>query len=157
MPAAIEPTQSQPAGITRRDILLGLGAVAAAASMGSAHAQEGEHDHSKHRVQQPELLTAVNACLDAGRRCIAHCLVTFREGDSKLADCAAKVHEMQAVCEAFAWLVAANSGYVKAYANICARVCSDCEDECRKHEQHIECHACAEACADLVQQIGVSV
>ena len=115
------------------------------------------HDHSTHTAQQPGLLNAVVDCTDKGRRCIAHCLVSFKEGDVSLADCASKVHEMQAICGAYSYLLAANSEYIQAYADICARVCADCEKECRKHEQHIECKACAEACAEVVDQLKLTL
>lgn len=101
----------------------------------------------------PKLLDAVNDCLATGERCIAHCLVSFQEGDLQLADCAAKVHEMRAVCDGFSYLVASNSEYTKAYAAVCAQVCEDCEKECLKHEEHVECKACADACAALVDEI----
>lgn len=147
-------THQEPAGgVGRRDVLLGLGAVAAAAYAGAAASAMPGHDHSKHSAQQPDLLNAANNCLDKGQRCIAHCLVSFKEGDVSLADCASKVHEMQAICSAFSYLLAANSEYVKAYAPVCAQVCRDCEKECRKHEEHIECKACADACAEIVDQI----
>jgi len=148
---SIQNNQQGSDGLTRRELL--LGAVSAAAFAGSATAAMPEHDHSKHAAQQPDLLDAANACLDKGRRCIAHCLVSFREGDLSLADCASKVHEMQAICGGFAYLLAANSGYIKAYAGVCEQVCRDCEKECRKHEEHVECKACADACADIVDQI----
>lgn len=141
-------------GITRRDVLLGAGAFAGLAMAGSAAAEGMPHDHSKHTAQQPDLLAAVNDCLDKGRRCIAHCQVVFMEGDTSLAECSAKVHEMYAVCDAFAYLLSANSGYNKDYAALCARVCKDCEKECRKHDKHHECRACAEACAEVVASIG---
>lgn len=149
--------QMQSTGLSRRELLLGLGAAAALAGSGPALAamEEHVHDHSKHSAQQPDVLAATNGCLDKGQRCIAHCLVTFQEGDTSLAACAAKVHEMHAICEGFAYLLAANSTYVKAYAGVCAQACRDCEDECRKHEKHIECKACADACAELVDQIGL--
>ena len=140
-------------GLSRRNILLGLGAMATAAYTGSAVAAMPGHDHSKHSAQLPDVLDAANNCLDKGQRCIAHCLVAFKEGDTALADCASKAHEMQAICGAFSYLLAANSDYVKAYAPICEQVCKDCEKECRKHEEHVECKACAEACADIVDQI----
>ena len=140
-------------GISRREIMLGIGAAATAAYAGAAMSAMPEHDHSKHTSQQPDLLDAANNCLDKGQRCIAHCLVSFTEGDTALAECASKVHEMQAICSAFSYLLAANSGYIKAYAGVCERVCRDCEEECRKHEMHVECKACADACADLVDQI----
>jgi Cys-rich four helix bundle protein (predicted Tat secretion target) len=147
-----QPELTSPAGLSRRELLLGLGAAATVAAAPAFAAMPG-HDHSKHSTQQPDMLDAANACVDKGERCIAHCLVSFQEGDLQLADCAAKVHEMRAICEAFSYLLAANSSYVRDYAPVCARVCEDCEKECRKHEEHIECKACAEACADLVDQI----
>ena len=144
--------------LSRREVLLGMGAAAAVAYAGPAASamhehKHGKHDHSKHAPQLPDVLNAANDCVDKGQRCIAHCLVAFQEGDLTLADCARKVHEMQAICKAFSYLLTANSGYSKAYAGICTQVCQDCEKECRKHEDHIECMACAEACADLVDQI----
>ena len=149
---SLKPWKSAP-GISRRDILLGIGAVATATYAGAAVSAMPGHDHSKHTAQLPDLLDAANNCLDKGQRCIAHCLVSWKEGDLELADCAAKVHEMQAICAAFSYLLAANSGYTKAYAGVCEQVCKDCEEECLKHKEHIECKACAEACADIVDQI----
>ncbi|MGB5178117.1 MAG: Csp1 family four helix bundle copper storage protein [Gammaproteobacteria bacterium] len=146
-------TGKKPAHLSRRDLLIGMGAAAAAAYAGSAVSAMPGHDHSKHTAQQPDLLNAVNQCTDKGERCIAHCLVSFQEGDLELADCAAKVHEMQAICGAYSYLLAANSDYSRAYAGVCKQVCMDCEKECRKHEKHIECKACADACAAVVEQI----
>lgn len=145
-------TETTP-GISRREVLLGMGAAAAVAYTGTAFAAKSEHDHSKHTAQQPDLLNATNDCVDKGQRCIAHCLVSFQEGDTELADCASKVHEMQAVCGAFSYLLAANSEYVAAYADVCKKVCKDCEKECMKHDKHIECKACADACVAVVEQI----
>ena len=141
------------AGISRREVLLGLGAAATMAYAGTAVSAMKGHDHSKHAAQLPDVLDAANGCVDKGQRCIAHCLVSFKEGDLELAACAAKVHEMQAICSAFSYLLASNSGYTRDYADICTKVCVDCEEECRKHEEHIECRACADACAALVDQI----
>jgi Cys-rich four helix bundle protein (predicted Tat secretion target) len=137
--------------------LLGIGAVATAAYAGTALAAMPGHDHSAHTAQLPDLLNAANNCLDKGQRCIAHCLVSFKEGDLELADCAAKVHEMQAICGGFSYLLAANSMYVKEYANVCEQVCKDCEKECMKHKEHVECKACGEACAEIVDQIKLSL
>ena len=142
-------------GISRRDMLLGLGAMATATYAGTAASAMKGHDHSKHTAQLPDILNAANTCLDKGQRCIAHCLVSFQEGSTELADCASKVHEMQAICGAFSYLLAANSNYIKTYASVCEQVCKDCEKECRKHEQHVECKACAEACAEMVDQINL--
>ena len=148
--------------LNRRDLLIGIGAAAvgfgsiASASEGGDHAEHGshkKHDHSKHSPQQPSVLDAVNGCLDKGQRCITHCLVAFQEGDTSLADCAAKVHEMQAICSAFSYLLSANSGHIKAAAELCDAVCDECADECRKHDHHIECRECAEACETTVAEV----
>lgn len=141
--------------VSRRELLLGLGAAATATYAGMAASAMPAHDHSKHSAQNPDLLDAMNTCLDKGQRCIAHCLVSFQEGDLKLADCASKVHEMQAICGAYSYLLAANSKYVKGYAGICAKVCRDCEKECREHDEHIECRECAKACAEVVEAIAL--
>ena len=141
--------------MSRRELLISMGAAAAAAYAGSAVSAMPGHDHSKHTAQQPALLDTVNDCVDKGERCIAHCLVSFQEGDLELADCAAKVHEMQAICGAYSYLLAANSKYSKAYAAVCKQVCEDCEKECKKHDKHVECDACAKACAEVVDQISL--
>lgn len=154
--ASLQP-QEQSDGISRRDLLLGMGAAATMAYAGSASAAMKEHDHSKHSTQLTEVMDAVNGCLDKGRRCIAHCMVSFTEGDTELADCASKAQEMMAVCGGFAYLVASNSSYSKEYSQICAKVCTDCAKECRKHEKHIECEACANACDDIVDAIKLSM
>lgn len=140
-------------GISRRDVLLGVGAAASLAYTGTASAAMPGHDHSKHTAQKPDVLDATNVCLDKGQRCIAHCLASFTEGDTELADCAMKAQEMEKICGAFSYLLAANSSYVKEYSDICEKVCKDCAKECRKHEKHIECKACAEACDDIVAAI----
>lgn len=154
--------QSRKIALDRREMLIGMGAAAlgmsaiANASEGGDHSQHGgrkKHDHSKHSPQQPTVLDAVNGCLDKGQRCIAHCLVAFQEGNTALADCAAKVHEMQAICAAFSYLLSANSGHIKAAAALCDAVCDECADECRKHDHHVECRECAEACETTIAEV----
>jgi len=144
-------------GINRREVLLAMGAAATAAYAGSATAAMEGHNHSKHKPQHEDVLDATNDCTDKGQRCIAHCLVSFVEGDTELAKCASKVHEMQAICSAFSYLVAANSTYSKEYAKICVTVCEDCEKVCREHDEHFECKDCADACAALVKAIKKSL
>jgi len=143
--------------MSRREILLSMGAAATMAYSGSSSASMKEHDHSKHSTQNTDLMDAVNTCTDKGRRCIAHCLVSFTEGDTQLAECAAKVHEMKAICDGFAYLVASNSSYVKEYSRVCEKVCRDCAKECKKHDKHHECKACADACDDVIDAIKLSV
>lgn len=142
-------------GISRRDVLLGLGAAAATmAYSGNVTAAMPGHDHSKHSAQQPNVLDASNDCTDKGTRCISHCLVAWTESDLELAACAKKVNEMNAICDGFSKLLAANSKHVRAYAHICKAVCKECAKECRKHDKHVECRECAGACEALVKAIN---
>jgi Cys-rich four helix bundle protein (predicted Tat secretion target) len=149
-----ESAENSNTNLSRRDVLMGLGAVATLAYAGSTLAAMPGHDHSKHSAQQPEALDAVNNCVDKGHRCISHCLVSWNEGDLELAACAKKVNEMNAICEGFSRLLAANSSHVHNYAKICKSVCTECAKECREHDQHIECRECAEACESLVKIIN---
>ena len=139
--------------VSRRDILLGMGAAATFAYTGTSNAAMSEHDHSKHSPQNTEILDASIACVDKAQRCIAHCLVSFQEGDTELADCASKAHEMKEICSAFSYLLSANSSYIKEYARISDKVCQDCSEECRKHDKHHECKACADACDEIIDAI----
>ena len=144
--------------ISRRKALLGLGAAAASIAISeTTMAAMPGHDHSKHSAQQPDLLDAANNCTDKGNRCISHCLVAWNEGDLDLAACAKKVNEMNAICDGFSKLLAANSNYVRDYAKICKSICKECAKECRKHDQHHECRECAKACEALVMAIDKSV
>ena len=142
---------------SRRELLIGMGAAALAYSPISNAMDQGHehhrHDHSKHKPQQEGVLDAVNDCVDKGQRCIAHCLVMFQEGDVSVADCAAKVQEMKAVCGGFSYLLTANSSHSKEMASLCLSLCNECAEECRKHDQHHECRACAEACEATVAAI----
>ena len=142
--------------ISRRELLIGIGA-AAVAFAPVAGAMEGKHDHSKHKPQQSDVLDAVNGCLDKGQRCIAHCLTLFQEGDTSVADCASKVHEMQAICGAFSYLLASNSSHVKATSKLCKALCEECAEECRKHDKHHECRECADACEATVAAIKKTI
>ncbi len=142
--------------MNRREVLLAMGAAATAAYAGTAAAAMPGHDHSKHKPQHGDVLAASNECTDKGRLCIAHCLVSFIEGDTELAECASKVHEMQTICSAFSDLVAGNSDYQKDYAKICVAACEDCEKICREHDEHFECKDCADACQALIKAIKKS-
>lgn len=88
------------------------------------------------------------------RLCLAHCLVSFEEGDTTLATCARSVHDMIPLCDAFAAQVTSNSQYIEGIAKVCRAACLDCEAECRKHEvDHVECRKCADSCVDLIAAI----
>ena len=156
-----QTTEKHDLKLSRRDMLIGLGAATAAAYSGNSVAQMShhghhdhhKHDHSKHAPKYDQLLNAITNCLDKEQRCIAHCLVSFQEGSTELADCAAKVSETHAICQAFSYLLASNSEYIKTYAKICETACKDCEKQCLEHKDHRECKACADSCADVIDQI----
>ena len=139
--------------ITRRTLLATTGAVGATLAGGLTYAAAPGHNHADHAPKHPGALEAANDCSEKGRLCLAHCLVSFQEGDTTLATCAKSVSEMLSLCDAFAAQVVNNSKYIEGIADVCRTACADCEKECRKHEEHIECKAWAQACADLVDQI----
>jgi Cys-rich four helix bundle protein (predicted Tat secretion target) len=141
--------------LSRRAVLTGVGALGAALASGATLAADSdEHSHHHHAPQNPGLLSAAEDCSSSARKCLAHCLVSFREGDTSLGDCARSVHEMLPICDAFGIQVASNSAYVDSLAKVCRQACADCETACREHEKsHVECKECAEACARIVAAI----
>lgn len=153
-----ESQKSESTNQTRRELLVGMGAAAIAfapmaGAMSNEHKHGHKHDHSKHKPQHENLLSFVNDCLDKGQRCISHCLTMFQEGDVSVADCAAKVHEMLAVCRATSYLLTANSSHIKSIIHTCRALCHECAVECEKHKEHHECRACMEACESTVAAI----
>lgn len=151
----MENQETKNGRISRRDLLVGMGLTAMAYSplAGAMQHEHAKHDHSKHKPQQETVLGAVTDCVDKGQRCIAHCLTMFQEGDTSVADCASKVHEMMAICDGFSYLLTANSTHSKAMSALCLSVCKECAEECRKHDQHHECRACAEACEATIAAV----
>ena len=141
--------------ISRRKVLASTGAIGAALAGGLAFAADGPgHEHAAHAPRYPDALEAANDCSEKARLCLAHCLVSFQEGDTTLATCARSVNAMISLCDAFWAQVANNSSYIKGIAEVCRASCVDCEKECRKHEDdHVECRESADACARLVAAI----
>ena len=143
--------------IGRRDLLMvtmGAGALLATGAGATIAADAPGHRHEDHAPKHVAALKAANDCILNGQQCIAHCLVSFREGDMTLADCASSVHEMLPICEAMSYQLAANSIYVSGLSAVCVQACKDCEEECRKHEdKHLECKECADACAKFVTEL----
>ena len=97
------------------------------------------------------LAASLGPCIEEGELCLTHCLRQLGQGDRTLADCAASVRDMLAVCRAVQSLVASNSPHVAEAAALCAAVCQTCRVECAKHaSHHSECAACERACARTV-------
>ena len=90
----------------------------------------------------------------AGRDCFSHCLETFRDGETNMAECAFAVEQMLQVCGATGALASYDSKHLKTMAQACIDVCLDCEKVCREHEEHQpECKDCADACAAVVKAL----
>jgi len=139
--------------MNRREALVAAGALASLAAVGPVAAKEA-HDHSKHAPRGSVLLEELERCDLSGRLCLSHCFVSFSEGDTSLAQCAVKVHEMMAVCRAMSTLVASDSTYVRGMARVCIDACRDCAAECEKHaKMHRECGDCAEACEAVIPSL----
>lgn len=152
-------------GISRRDLLLGAGAVASAVVAGSAFAapetgmpvgakkMQHHYSHAAAYKKHVALTAAANDCTAKGEICISHCLETFLTGDTTMAECAFAVQQMLPVCAAMAQLSNSDSKHLAAMAKTCIGVCEDCEKECRAHEEHQpECRDCADACAALIKE-----
>ncbi|MBF0472615.1 MAG: four-helix bundle copper-binding protein [Nitrospirae bacterium] len=139
-------------GITRRDVLAGVGALAfAAVTKGVAEA--GEHDHM-HMAATPnaEVVKAANDCVDAGQACIAHCIEMFKSGDNSMAECNETVQVSGKMCNTLAFLALTNSKHLKDFAKICIETCSECEAACKKHEKMVsQCADCAKACRKCIE------
>jgi len=147
----------------RREMLTGMGWLAATLASGSALAQStkgakagsapaAEHHH--HGSAKAELLMdAVANCINKGEVCLAHCIMLMGSGDKSVAGCARTVSETLALCESLRKLAAQGSPRAAEIAKIAMASCLDCEKECRKHEKkHAECRDCATACADCAKE-----
>lgn len=145
------------ADLSRRNFLAAsaAGATLFASGVGSAHASHDMHAmHSKHGTLQNHLAEALNSCVAVGRRCVNHCLMAFKDGDTELAECAASVANMLPVCDAMYQLTLSSSTHAAAMGKACKAICEDCEDACREHEdKHEVCRECADACAAVVKEL----
>jgi Cys-rich four helix bundle protein (predicted Tat secretion target) len=153
---------NETSGITRRALLVGAGAAVLASGARTALAGSHEHadhaghgDHAGHSAagNNPTVTKAAMDCIASGNVCIEHCLVQLRDGNTAMADCAAAVTEMHAVCTGLATLAAQNSKHLGKYAAACLEICKTCEAECRKHEKmHAACKACADSCKACIAE-----
>lgn len=141
----------------RRKLLIGAGALGLAAAINSsplagvALAAEEPRKPAKSGTRG-SMIDAIHGCVKAGEACLAHCLDSFKSGDTAMANCAASVTEMLAFCDAHARLVALDSKYTKELCQLAINICGDCEKECRKHEKHPPCKECADACKACIAE-----
>jgi Cys-rich four helix bundle protein (predicted Tat secretion target) len=148
--------------VLRRHVLSGLAGAAGILLAGRALASEdkGGHEHGgKHYTpgvrnkKHADLVAAVNACTSKGEACLSHCMETFLQGDTTMAECADAVQQMLPVCRAMSSLGVYDSPHLKDLGRACMGVCTDCEKVCREHAEHQkECKECADACAAVIEQ-----
>ena len=146
--------------IERRTILkgagaLGLGAVVSTlagnlAGVSPAFAAGAGHQHHGGSSYKA-MADAVNACVNQGNACAAHCLEVIKSGDLTIADCMASVQETAAFSATLAYMTAVNSKHLNAMCELAIEVCGDCQKQCEKHSKHASCKAYAEACAACVK------
>jgi Cys-rich four helix bundle protein (predicted Tat secretion target) len=149
----MECDESRATLVNRRDMILGVGAIASVAVSGTAWASDA-HDHAGHAHVHSTLVDALANCTASGEVCVSHCLATFAEGDTALAACAAKVQEMLAVCSALSHLAASNSSHFGDMAKVCSTVCEDCSKQCNEHaDKHAAYRNCMEACDAVVAEL----
>jgi len=145
--------QEQKSGMTRREMLMGAGAVLAAAGTPNVFAMDANHDHSMHTSKHKSLIEATLHCIRDGDACLDHCLGFFRQGDTAMADCATSVTHMLAMCSSMQKMASYNSKYAAELASVCLKVCKDCEKECNKHaKKHAVCAACARSCKECIKE-----
>ena len=146
----------------RRELLLGVAAMAAAVTTGRAFAagehdhmdmkMDMQHDHEHKSTRNQKLISAASDCVMKAQICLQHCLVSMGKGDKELAACAQSASQVEAICAALQNMAAAESKFLPALAKVAMDVCKDCEDECKKFDKHPECKACGEACTACAKE-----
>jgi len=158
--SSAEPSHEKPP-VSRREVLTGVGAAVAASAWprsvtaaGQDHSH-GDGTHAEMTTEVPHheaLVEAALHCVRTGQDCLQHCFETFQHGDTSLAVCAVKVHELAVSCEALANFAAHDSDHLEVIARAAMEVCAACETECRKHAHHKPCIVCADSCTPCIDE-----
>lgn len=140
--------------MNRREWLLGSAALAGAALVGNAQAEEhGIHTHHHAASGNAALAVTASDCIQKGEACLSHCLELLGEGDKEMAACAKSVNQMLALCGALQQLANQNSKLLPKLAALALDACNQCEEACKKHaDKHQECKACGESCAACAKE-----
>jgi len=91
-------------------------------------------------------------CVRTGEACVAHCTEELGRGNTAMACCNARVHEMLALTKAMLTLASSKSDLAKKLASVCADACKACGAACLEHKEHwghgmhLACKACYDAC-----------
>lgn len=137
---------------SRRKLLAGAGATLAMAATAPTMAAGGHHHH--HDSLDNGVVEASLHCLKTGQACLNHCMGEFKAGNAEMADCAASVQEMLAMCATMSQMASLESRHVKKVADACIAVCDDCIEACNRHaKKHQVCKDCAQACKDCIKEM----
>ncbi len=125
-----------------------------AGKAGDAKADEhAGHEAPAAGSAHASLAAATADCVEKGEACLQHCIASLSKGDTMMAECAAAVNEMLAVCRGTGTLALAGSKHIKAAAQLCHDVCTDCAAACEPHVGHHEtCKACHETCQRAIEE-----
>ena len=140
--------------IDRRTLLLRAGTIAAvgAAVFPARHA-EAQSENDASWQANAALIEAALDCEKQSEVCLAHCISTFKQDSTMLAECAGLVVETAAICSALVTLASGGSERLDAMARITIASCTACEKECRRHaSHHDECKTCADSCITCIQE-----
>jgi Cys-rich four helix bundle protein (predicted Tat secretion target) len=141
----------------RREFMTTLGAVAAAASVSSAYAEESGKAVHHHPPKYKALSEATAKCVVEGNNCLRHCFGMLSMEDASMAECTKASYDLVAACGALEVLAAVNSTFTPSLAKTVAEICLACKKECDKFPQYAECTACGaacKACADECHKIA---
>jgi Cys-rich four helix bundle protein (predicted Tat secretion target) len=118
---------------------------------------EGHEGHEGHEggagPANATFAAATADCVEKGDACLQHCITLLSKGDTSMAECAAAVNVMLAVCRGMGTLAVSGSKHLQAAARLCVDVCSDCAAACEPHVGHHDtCKACHEACQQSIAE-----
>ena len=150
-----DPIQTTPetSSISRRALLAGTAALAAAGLSSASQAAPHSDSHAHGAGHDAnDLVRTAGDCIVTGELCQAHCQVTLAQGDTRLADCSKSVYEMMAGCTALMQLAAVQSESLPAMTRVCIGLLKDCKAACEKHAKHAVCRACADACEACLEE-----
>ena len=99
------------------------------------------------------LIDAALHCAKESEACLAHCINSFKDGSTMLAECSGLVVETSTICSTLVTLASGGSGRLQSMARLTIASCKACEKECRLHAgHHAECKACADSCIACIEQ-----
>jgi Cys-rich four helix bundle protein (predicted Tat secretion target) len=119
----------------------------------AADPHEGHEGHGAGSSANAAFAAAAADCVEKGDACLQHCIASLSKGDTMMAECAAAVNDMLAVCRGMGTLALSGSKHLETAAQLCLAVCTDCAAACEPHVGHHEtCKACHEACVRSIAE-----